>query len=271
MICSTDGSQGELYALWTDIVQNFTCRQLTFSSDRLPALDGLASRFSMILKNDQYMSGLWSNGIAEQLCWKYVNRKPNAADTRFLHDHGRCPSWSWAKLEYEVQISQSIWSDSLIDVIAAQPIDMTPALRIQGMLLVVHVPSNAVTTTNDNADRCDTACHVSFDYRYKGLLDDIVPSMDLIDVGQLHMMPILRTRFSGILVSLLLLRDATKPAGVYRRVGTVSMYDPRLKEKGEAPFNITAINAVVQRYRHSLSDDDYVTSEDFGMYVIHLY
>jgi hypothetical protein len=48
-----------IHTNWLRIVNEYTTRKLTYSSDTLPACSGIASRFYQ-LTNDQYLAGIWS-------------------------------------------------------------------------------------------------------------------------------------------------------------------------------------------------------------------
>jgi hypothetical protein len=54
---------------WLGIAEDFSAKDLTFESDKLPALSGLASYYCQ--RHDQeYFAGLFSGSIAEGLLWR---------------------------------------------------------------------------------------------------------------------------------------------------------------------------------------------------------
>ena len=57
-----------LYQSWGLMVEQFTRRQLTRSSDRLAALAGLATEFSRAT-GDQYLAGIWTKYLWRELLW----------------------------------------------------------------------------------------------------------------------------------------------------------------------------------------------------------
>jgi hypothetical protein len=79
---------------WMQIVREYTRRKLTFTSDRLPALSGLATRFSEALKAP-YVAGIWKSDpfIWETLQWTTDWSAGN------LLPKPRAPSWSWASID----------------------------------------------------------------------------------------------------------------------------------------------------------------------------
>lgn len=76
---------------WESVVTEYTRRQLTFSSDRLAALAGLAARVHTEHPEVEYLAGLWSDTLHKSLLWETVANseriRPNIA-----------PSWSWASV-----------------------------------------------------------------------------------------------------------------------------------------------------------------------------
>ncbi len=56
------------FGFWIEIIQNYTSRHLSKSTDALPALSGLASEFHRAT-GDIYLAGLWKLDIIEGLSW----------------------------------------------------------------------------------------------------------------------------------------------------------------------------------------------------------
>ncbi|KAF8911150.1 heterokaryon incompatibility protein-domain-containing protein [Gymnopilus junonius] len=87
----------EIHGLWRTIVEDMTLLDLTYESDRLPALSGLASRFAKYLpNNERYLAGLWEGDLARNLLWESGGSTQTAGPTR--ERKGSAPSWSWASL-----------------------------------------------------------------------------------------------------------------------------------------------------------------------------
>ncbi|KAK6063152.1 heterokaryon incompatibility protein [Seiridium cupressi] len=78
---------------WPDIVTHYSAAQLTYGSDKLPALSGIASRQHEIT-HDDYLAGLWRQGLTSQLGWGIWEPQQR----RDRPDLG-IPSWSWASVE----------------------------------------------------------------------------------------------------------------------------------------------------------------------------
>lgn len=73
---------------WANIVDVYSSKRLTYQSDRLPALSGMAYEMQHPLK-DQYLAGLWRQTLLRDLCW--VPDIPIGTPTAY-----QAPSWSWA-------------------------------------------------------------------------------------------------------------------------------------------------------------------------------
>ena len=81
---------------WQTIVTQYTARQLTVSSDCLPALSDLASQFAME-QNGAYLAGIWKSQLPDALDWVVQDaRRPPAY---------RAPSWCWASLDGKVDFA----------------------------------------------------------------------------------------------------------------------------------------------------------------------
>lgn len=83
-------------SLWYRILNEYSLRQLSFETDRLNAISGLAERLSMILKDD-YIGGMWRNSLIECLQWRPDDPFRGSAAIRQVQY--RAPTWSWASCE----------------------------------------------------------------------------------------------------------------------------------------------------------------------------
>ena len=64
---------------------------MTFDTDKLPAIFGIASVFKNLLE-DRYVDGLWENDIYRGLLWYATGDIAEASSYR-------APSWSWASID----------------------------------------------------------------------------------------------------------------------------------------------------------------------------
>jgi hypothetical protein len=90
---------GRDYASWRTVVELYSRLKLTFATDVLVALGGLAQ----VMKNavgDEYLAGLWRDDIAHQMLWERIGTtdlKGISTCEKFI-----APSWSWASTGYVV-------------------------------------------------------------------------------------------------------------------------------------------------------------------------
>jgi hypothetical protein len=80
-----------MYLQWSSIIQDYSHRKLSFSSDIFPALEGLAREFNARL-NDTYIAGLWKWDLPRGLLWKVEGSKPGELPLEATPY--RAPSWS---------------------------------------------------------------------------------------------------------------------------------------------------------------------------------
>jgi len=88
----------KLIRKWYTLVEAYSQCQLTYDSDKLPALGGLSRIFKNKL-GDQYIFGLWESDFCTGLCW-YSNEANPIRPTV-----SRAPSWSWAALNGPVSFT----------------------------------------------------------------------------------------------------------------------------------------------------------------------
>jgi hypothetical protein len=86
---------GNPFIAWQRGLASYTQRKITYPSDRLPALSGIASAVHQRTKS-AYLGGLWRDNLVSDLQWDTsANEHP---ETRSL-DSYRAPTFSWASLE----------------------------------------------------------------------------------------------------------------------------------------------------------------------------
>ncbi|KAI8941657.1 hypothetical protein NX059_002869 [Plenodomus lindquistii] len=86
-----------LYLWWSQIVGDYSRRNLTYPSDKLVAISGLAKEFNTIHAgitggHDQYLAGLWLGALADCLLWS-----PEVPHDMTCPKRYRAPSWPWAR------------------------------------------------------------------------------------------------------------------------------------------------------------------------------
>lgn len=88
---------GDYFLIWRHAVMEYSRRSITRATDMLPALGGLASKWSLIVKC-RYLAGLWSEDILRGLLWKADSPDPKYKDDMYLS-----PSWSWVNIRRGVR------------------------------------------------------------------------------------------------------------------------------------------------------------------------
>lgn len=74
-------------AMWSKCVGAYTQMHLTYDTDTLPGLSGLA-KLCQTIYADEYLAGIWKASLVPQLLWQ---RFPGPASLKY-----QAPSWSWA-------------------------------------------------------------------------------------------------------------------------------------------------------------------------------
>ena len=112
--CRSDGVEGELgsnskndlWTLWKGIVEVYSAKKLTFTTDKLVAISGIVRLMEQIF-DDQYCAGLWRKNLAMQLFWASACPEQQLCPRPKPY---RAPSWSWASLDGP--ISQPFYDES---------------------------------------------------------------------------------------------------------------------------------------------------------------
>jgi hypothetical protein len=105
-----NGPQTEsFHRRWCSVVRCYTGTELTKPSDRLIALNSIASDMArqFHLSLTDYLAGLWKPSIAFQLLWGRESETYSEADERLasqLANH--FPSWSWASCPGEARFTE---------------------------------------------------------------------------------------------------------------------------------------------------------------------
>lgn len=90
-----DGSA--LVSKWHEVVEVYTQLQMTKSSDKLMAVDGVAQYMGPI-RGSRYYAGLWADSFAFDLAWTV----DIFDSSRSRSSEWRAPTWSWASMDSKV-------------------------------------------------------------------------------------------------------------------------------------------------------------------------
>lgn len=232
---------------WHQLVKMYSTKQLTFSSDKLLAIAGLAKQYMARnrLHDYDYLVGLWKPQLPHALLWRVERgRRP----TKY-----RAPTWTWASIDGEVTFPEAGQSsrETCIEVIDLnmkyRPHNFgmveSGKMKVRGFLA-----RGLLRRTHDywGQTPCMIQCtkaqvelgSASFDDRLPKLSD---PSGVLTEMLEVYLLPIIDVvdRVEGLLLC------ATMKKGEFRRIGAfdVSRYDQinwdrfRSVMKGDADMN----------------------------------
>ncbi|KAK0642882.1 heterokaryon incompatibility protein-domain-containing protein [Cercophora newfieldiana] len=98
----------EQYRIWSQVIEEYSGRNFTFFTDRLPALAGLASELARVW-DDIYLAGLWRRTLIQHLAW-HMSSHGSQRWNGLSKDANRtkrsgCPSWSWVAVPYPITFS----------------------------------------------------------------------------------------------------------------------------------------------------------------------
>lgn len=108
-------SVAKLGRVWLASVTEYCGLRLTYESDRLPALSGLAHQFSGRALGS-YVAGLWEHAFARGLLFECY---PSESSVRSEPTQISCPSWSWASA-HRVPNTRASYGKMLADWIFVQ-------------------------------------------------------------------------------------------------------------------------------------------------------
>jgi hypothetical protein len=101
------GSDLERIKFWHDICAQYSARDISFPTDRLPALSSIAKQIDMPGILGQYLAGIWSFTLPGALLWwsEYTNPVLHLESHKKSHCRKRpcsIPTWSWLSIEGRV-------------------------------------------------------------------------------------------------------------------------------------------------------------------------
>ncbi|KAI7302613.1 hypothetical protein KC315_g16041 [Hortaea werneckii] len=124
----TDDPRTLTLRIWERIVNQYSQCLLTYSSDRVKALVGLARRFERML-DDECLFGMWKRDMARQLLWRVEGGGLYPPSNSLYTEQRRyaVPTWSWLSTDCAIdtgkpsEIRQLQSQDILLEVIVPLP------------------------------------------------------------------------------------------------------------------------------------------------------
>ncbi|CAM1503538.1 Fc.00g011290.m01.CDS01 [Cosmosporella sp. VM-42] len=107
--------QPSLIQIWHDIVQWYTKLSITYHSDRLPALSGLAKQMGS-RRRVSYLAGLWEDSLPLDLLWKRHLGSPQSNTAKADKSQvAKAPSWSWGSSNKAIIFPLSNLNDNTLE------------------------------------------------------------------------------------------------------------------------------------------------------------
>jgi len=214
--------QKDALQLWSKIVTEFTARSITYDSDRLPAIAGVAKICSNIL-GPGYAAGQWTNSALGLLWYPYDStncHRPKSIPGRNV------PTWSWASVEGSAILFDNV---SAMDL-ACSASFLPDSSRNEGTWS--YVSSDKIELTASMAAEVllqeDDTNEYSLVRNGIGVefTPDVVPLQgdDIVMPGDPLVCVLVSMTFRSSIVGLVLKKSSTNPQ-TYRRVGRLECYE----------------------------------------------
>jgi len=146
---------------WNLLVSNYSRRQLTYKSDKLVAINGLANRFQQ-KHGKTYCCGLWIENLPHDLLWFSDERL-------FWHTGSDIPSWSWASVTGPISFKSAVFDSPESVCGKVLPIQGSPGyLTIESSLKLVdclHGPLQCQAFCFEDLRDMDFTGRMQDDYR----------------------------------------------------------------------------------------------------------
>ncbi|KAI0878530.1 HET-domain-containing protein [Hypoxylon argillaceum] len=116
----------ELHQHWQLFVCEYSSRNLTIGTDKLPAIQSVAEEMAAVTGYEYIrFAGMWRSNLRDELLWCVSFGKAERLDV------WRAPSWSWAAVEGQIYLwqrdfrnSQQSRTDTLLGCLAKQPFEV---------------------------------------------------------------------------------------------------------------------------------------------------
>jgi hypothetical protein len=237
---------------WHSLIEEYMLRELTFPGDRLPALAGLASAFSVDPRLGDYVAGHWKSHLPLSLLWTFEqeNGQPRTnTNFDFGNQKQQYPTWSWASIPFSTEYlfsgitfsslyptaSMIAWSQNSPELFDSQfSLDPPYTITIRGRLIPVSHPqrdsSGLYAFKGSNSKICG-----GFKPDYPRSFDTLaIKEMDVLQITDMN--PLNMDSYPDAKDLCLVIVPSTRFKGFYERVGTVNAYwySTRHRETTEA-------------------------------------
>lgn len=114
-LTSVLGTASEIFSSWAKLVEEYSRRDLTFQTDKLPAISGLAAVVSEVLGHE-FHHGIWNHQAHQMLMWKHVGRRHEDGLVFSRQKSTRAPTWSWASVDGGVEFLKGAVKPTLLEI-----------------------------------------------------------------------------------------------------------------------------------------------------------
>ncbi|KAJ9639921.1 hypothetical protein H2199_006154 [Coniosporium tulheliwenetii] len=255
---------------WLEIVGHYTKTRLTFGSDKLVALAGVAHAIHnyLSLPENSYLAGHWRIDLELSLLWHVAHIRLAKRPVSY-----RAPSWSWASVDSEVYFEDYPPRDTMREHLVAKVLEAetTPVSSVFGPVtagfLVLRAPLRRITFASPGLDpESEVPCFEKLGIGSTVLegagfweyMDDISLYEQWPVEGKAVFFALITTpRPYGTKVSAMgLVLEATGAArGEYRRIGSLTV------------SHESAVEMLDEALRESaLTEEEYLCNDQMGRY-----
>jgi hypothetical protein len=218
------------YDVWYGVLHRYLLCDLTYPSDRLVAIGAVAKEFEHRL-NELYCAGLWRGQMPGALLWglepERATQQPPKRPKKY-----RCPTWSWASLDFSggQRISSAVDSDfrnqvfdnlvEVVDIEIGSPLDkhytyiVSARIVLRGRLGIALLQSFAPLGRHGCWPKQPSDALMSY---IPGHIFDLGPQA--AESHDIYLLPVLAQMGSIEPVYALLLKASAADATAFERVG----------------------------------------------------
>ncbi len=170
-------------ASWEGVVREYSQRALTYGTDRLPGISGIAKEITLPALG-RYLAGLWEHRFPRALLWSSIGGVIDRPEVLPRPSQYQGPTWSWASVDTAVALKPDKTTPTVCRVI---DVTCTPATasvygHVQDGRVRILGPTIAVTLQRTNRisqiTRYDVVVNTSNPEEQK-LLKDITITSDI--------------------------------------------------------------------------------------------
>ena len=228
---------------WKALVEDFTRRNLTKVTDRLPAFSGLAAQYEKATSMT-YAFGLWKENFAHGLTWRvdrddddiFVNESQTSRSSKIYQNY-YAPTWSWASVTDQITYPKYP-GEALVEILDIHCVPASrnkygPALEgrveLSGPVCEVR-PRRLLKEREGSSPGCANVVHVVFEavsvedeHLSEYVASDIKGDTFEMNVDQLYILLLVHKHREGRGVGPfgILLQRICQNLLVYKRIGTV--------------------------------------------------